>query len=164
MIQTKRCSKCKQVKEVTEFHKDARTKQDGLYGHCKKCHNVYTKQYNNSKNGIIACQRYRDSKKGKQTKNKYRNSAKGKHVHNESEKRFRQRYPEKAKAKNRTVWAVVSGKIPRIYTLKCVYCSKQAQHYHHPDYSKPLWVFPVCIICHKKIHLRASDLQANHKR
>lgn len=33
------CNQCKIEKENSEFYKDSRTKKDGLYGHCKKCHN-----------------------------------------------------------------------------------------------------------------------------
>ncbi|MCM3773990.1 hypothetical protein M3225_26605 [Priestia aryabhattai] len=36
------CSMCKEVKEVTEFHKDAR-KTDGLRSNCKSCVSAYQK-------------------------------------------------------------------------------------------------------------------------
>lgn len=40
--QKKVCSKCKQVKIITEFSKDKRSK-DGLYGICKTCNKEYYK-------------------------------------------------------------------------------------------------------------------------
>lgn len=41
---------------------------------------------------------------------------------------------------------------PPITTRLCSYCSKQAEHYHHPDYSEPEAVIPVCEACHAEIH------------
>ena len=39
----KKCSKCKELKPLTEFYKDKRT-ESGLYSGCKKCHNKYKKE------------------------------------------------------------------------------------------------------------------------
>lgn len=41
MRQTKKCSGCKEVKETSEFHKDA-TAKDGLRSQCKDCRKVYS--------------------------------------------------------------------------------------------------------------------------
>lgn len=38
----KKCSKCGIPKPYSQFYKDPRTKKDGLYGHCKKCHNLFS--------------------------------------------------------------------------------------------------------------------------
>lgn len=43
-IQTKRCTKCKQVKSFSEFHKN-KTKKDGHYFRCKQCQNQDAKLY-----------------------------------------------------------------------------------------------------------------------
>lgn len=44
-IQTqKRCSKCKTLKSITEFHKD-KSHKDRLRNQCKICKNKYTRQY-----------------------------------------------------------------------------------------------------------------------
>lgn len=40
----KYCPGCKETKQVTDFHKDARTK-DGLRGYCKGCHLLHAKDY-----------------------------------------------------------------------------------------------------------------------
>lgn len=44
MNMKKQCSKCKQVKDTSEFHKDKRCK-DGLYSHCKDCAREYTRKH-----------------------------------------------------------------------------------------------------------------------
>lgn len=45
--------------------------------------------------------------------------------------------------------AVKVGLLPRVQTLVCVDCGRQAQGYDHRDYSKPLEVDPVCMKCNK---------------
>lgn len=41
----KRCSKCKELKSLTEFHK-SRTERLGLRSICKNCHKEYNRLYN----------------------------------------------------------------------------------------------------------------------
>lgn len=51
-METKQCSRCKEVKQATEFYKRKATK-DGLTPNCKKCHNFSKKEYyNNNKEKI----------------------------------------------------------------------------------------------------------------
>ncbi len=40
----KKCYKCEQLKEVSEFNKN-KTKKDGLSGVCKKCHKKYRREH-----------------------------------------------------------------------------------------------------------------------
>ena len=40
----KQCSKCEEVKELSEFYKD-KDKQDGLTTQCKSCKKIYLKEY-----------------------------------------------------------------------------------------------------------------------
>ena len=40
----KKCTKCKEIKEYSEFYKDKRAKS-GLQSECKKCHSARTKIY-----------------------------------------------------------------------------------------------------------------------
>lgn len=51
------------------------------------------------------------------------------------------------KAQNAVTTAVQQQRLPRIKTLTCVDCGRQAQHYDHRDYLKPLEVEPVCASC-----------------
>jgi len=50
--------------------------------------------------------------------------------------------------------AVREGKLPRIKTRKCVGCDCVANVYHHDDYSRPMWVVPLCYACHGKLNMR----------
>lgn len=43
-IQTKKCSSCKQIKSVSDFHK-SKSVRDGLQIECKLCRSQYLKQY-----------------------------------------------------------------------------------------------------------------------
>jgi len=53
----KTCTKCGKEKQFDEFCKD-RSKEFGLYGQCKSCHNLCQKQrYQNNKEKIIAYQK-----------------------------------------------------------------------------------------------------------
>ncbi len=49
--------------------------------------------------------------------------------------------------------AVKGGALPPVRACNCFVCGKQARHYHHVDYDKPLEVIPVCVKCHSKVHL-----------
>ncbi len=46
--------------------------------------------------------------------------------------------------------AIRDGELPKINTQKCVDCGRQAQHYDHRDYDKPLDVVPTCVSCNYK--------------
>ncbi|MCK5611574.1 hypothetical protein KAR91_57415 [Candidatus Pacearchaeota archaeon] len=131
-IITKKCWDCNQTKPLPEFYRDRRAK-DGSQSRCKECR----KAYDQSKKFKEVCQCYQQSEKGKARWRRYRNS-----------------FPEKIKARNIVNHAIKAGKLPRPNSLKCK-CSKQARQYHHPDYSKPLEVIPMCIKCHREIHLNS---------
>lgn len=52
MNNTKQCSKCKEVKPVTEFSKD-KSNKDGLHSYCKSCVSQYQKEwYKNNKETV----------------------------------------------------------------------------------------------------------------
>ncbi len=149
-IITKRCSSCKQFKPISKFYKRTGYK----YNHrsvCIICWSKYTKKYKQTEKGKIACRkgnlRYKKTEKGKITEKRYRQNEKGK----AARKRYRLRHSEQRRAGSAIHIIVRNGKLPRPDTLKCSYCPTQAKEYHHPDYSKPLYVLPVCIKCHKKI-------------
>lgn len=67
-----------------------------------------------------------------------------------------QRDIQKHKARAAAYMAVVSGELPRPETLDCAVCGPEcagkAKQYHHPDYSQPLKVIPVCVPCHNYLH------------
>lgn len=42
----KKCTKCEQIKDVSEFNKANANHKDGLYPHCRACQSAYYKAYN----------------------------------------------------------------------------------------------------------------------
>lgn len=153
-IITKRCTVCKQIKPVSEFYKN-RTRKDNHRRDCKVCNCKRVKEYRQTERGRESNRqgvaRYLKTKKGKACYKRYRQTEKGKAV----DKRFRIRHPECRKAKDVVNHAVNAGKLPKIHSLLCVYCSKPAQQYHHwHSYEPEHWldVIPVCRKCHNKLH------------
>jgi predicted nucleic acid-binding Zn-ribbon protein len=165
----KRCTKCGQTKDVSEFYGNKNAK-DGLEWGCKKCKSEqYYKRYKQDPKAILDRNRkYATSKAGienrsnwiERSKNKlheyrvrYIHTKKGKEAVEKKIKRYNNEYPEKRYAKEVIHDLVRRGKLPRVNTLTCHRCHvNQAEHYHHPDYSKPMDVIPLCVQCHIDIH------------
>lgn len=176
-IQTKICFKCKQIKPISEFYKHPTTK-DGYLNKCKSCVCEYVRQWEKTATGKQSRKKYKQSIKGKFCDKRYYRSIKGqnqrknyqkngKHIianikyrinHPERAKndsmKYRINYPERLRANRIIRTNIENGLIPKIKTQKCTICHKQAQEYHHPDYSKPLEVIPLCMSCHKFIHIQ----------
>lgn len=134
-MDTKQCSKCKQFKSISEFHRNRSTK-DGHQNQCKICFKYH----------LI-------TEKSRAYRRRYRKSEKGKFVNLKSMKRFYTRHPERRKAGNAINNAIQVGKLPRPDSLQCYYCPAQAQEYHHHlGYEPKRWldVIPVCRKCHQK--------------
>jgi hypothetical protein len=160
MVITKRCSHCKQLKNITDFYKSKNCK-DGHTNQCKICQLTYFK----SEKGKIAHRRaidaYQDRNRERIIKygREYRASDHGKFVakkyRQNTKNRSRKRSPEKTAAQNALNHAIKVGKIPHISTQICTRCGKQAKNYHHVlGYAPKHWldVMPVCAICHRSIH------------
>ena len=62
----KKCSKCKQMKDESEFWHD-KSRKDGLCIRCKDC----IGKYNHSRRGIMTFVKYAISDKGKATKKRF---------------------------------------------------------------------------------------------
>ena len=146
-IITKQCTKCKQIKPLSEFSKHHVTK-DGYQYNCKTCFSKYHKEYHQTEHGKEvnrkAVQRYYQTKKGKFAK-----------------KNFRFRHYEQYKAAIIITNAIRLGKLPRSDNFQCFYCLAQAEEYHHwhgyaPEYQ--LDVIPVCKKCHWHIHSHSNSV------
>ncbi len=48
--------------------------------------------------------------------------------------------------------AVARKELKPIKEVFCSECGSKAIEYHHPDYTKPLLVIPLCKICHEEVH------------
>jgi len=190
-IITKRCSKCKQIKPLSEFHKNKAAKKDGLTCACKQCKSEkhrywykhkggreYKRQYGQTEKYKICnrrCQQnWHNSERGKQIRieygRKYRSTTNGKQAHkkannkwykNKGKQCYRRKYkenPNQFKAYKAIQVAIKNGNILSPKLLKCTYCNKQAELYHHASYEPKQWliVIPVCKLCHSSIHRKLS--------
>ena len=52
----KKCSKCKELKSVDDFHKNKATK-DGLNAYCKVCFSAYIKARYHAKKELVAAEK-----------------------------------------------------------------------------------------------------------
>lgn len=151
----KRCSKCQKAKSLDEFYNDNR-KKDGKVSECKECwknrekDKYQSSQYTRNKKREWAITK-RDKIKHSEYNKSYTKTGKGKEVQKNGRIKYRQKFPEKIRAKNLVHYYIGQGKIPHISTQVCK-CGKQATDYHHPDYSKPLEVVPLCREHHLEIH------------
>ena len=171
VIITKRCSRCKKRKPLTQFSKN-RTQKDGHQSCCKICALSLNRDYRQTEKGKATEKRYAQSQKGKANRQCAMRLYKDRHPerHKSSEKRYRQsekkkealkrycaRHPERAKAVQAVNNAIRAGILPRPDSLECHDCPKKAkQYHHHKGYEPEFWldVVPVCIKCHNKIPKR----------
>lgn len=152
-IISKRCSKCKEIKQLSEFGKCKRAKI-GRQSYCKKCQTLWTRDYRKCKKCQTYQRNYWQSIQGKTIRKKYRQTKKGKRTECLSSAMYRIRYPKKTAAVSAVGNAIKASKLPHPKTLKCVKCHKNAQEYHHPNYTPKhqLDVIPICRICHIHLH------------
>lgn len=149
MKATKRCSKCKQNKPVSEFYRN-RARKDGHLEQCKSCRKVYDKQFNRTEHRQAYLKKYYKE---------YFQNDENKASQRCAVNKYQKRHPEHQKARDAVKFAVRSGKLPRLNTKLCHYCPKPAQQYHHwHGYEKEHWldVVPSCTKCHRKCHKKVA--------
>lgn len=166
-IISKRCSKCKQTKPISEFHKNPAS-HGGHINACKNCQHQQQKYYRQSTKGKSVRECYIKSEKGKTAYKRYEQSTKCKtqrklyHRSKEgkaTDKRFYIHHPNNIKATKAVNHSIEAGKLISPSFLFCHYCHKPAQQYHHwHGYAPEHWldVIPVCIKCHNKIPKKIS--------
>jgi len=165
----KKCCKCKQIKEFSDFYKN-KSKKDGLCTECKSCQKMFWKSQRGKDIKRNSAKKYRETNKEKiveqkrkyyqtfagteshqKANKKYCSSDNGREYYRNHAKRQREKFPQRAKARRELGHAVDAGKINRPDT--CVFCGKQSfTEGHHKDYSKPLEVDWLCRDCHKNLH------------
>ena len=131
----KTCTKCKQTKDISEFYKTG--------AECKICHKARCKIY------IKA-----HPEKRTEIQMRYARSEKGKVLYKFQDKKSRQKYPEKIRARNAVNNAIRWKGFPRPSSLNCVKCGgKASQYHHHLGYEEKNWldVIAVCPRCHKQM-------------
>lgn len=148
-IISKRCSTCKQYKQLSEFSKD-RSRKDGFKNDCKTCDRAYRQSEKGKTVHRRANKKYQKTPKAKVAHKHYRQSEKGKAFYRKHAHRYRIGHPERINARKAVNEAIKVGKLPRPDSLQCS-CGEQAEAYHHhKGYEQEHWldVVPVCILCH----------------
>lgn len=119
IIIQKACSKCKQIKPVSEFYKWQRAK-DGHHAACKMCYKIYSKspkaqatrkRHRQSKKYKITTKRYSRSESFKMSQRRYLQTEKGKIASRGKTRRYRCRYPERVKISRQKFCHSEKGKI-----------------------------------------------------
>lgn len=121
----KKCSGCGMIKSLSGFSRK-NSCRDGRDTRCKSCKSL--------------------------SQSIYQKTVAGKIVHKRSGKNYASRHPRRNAAHRDISREIESGRIPPPSFLECKYCGNTAAQYHHPDYSKPKEVEPVCRKCHQKIN------------
>lgn len=160
----KQCSKCKQWKGDDKFYNDKRLKS-GKRSDCIECCSNRKKEYAHTEHGKEIIRNWWKSEKGqdalkRNNRNpekvekikKYLKTDKGKEVHKKSSAKYRNTHREKTDAHNAIRTAKKKGDILPASKYICSMCKqRQASHYHHDDYSRPLDVKPLCYKCHNSL-------------
>lgn len=163
-METKRCSRCGEVKFISEFHCN-KASRDGYAYQCKLCvKQSYQKQrervrerareyYKKNKEKIIK----RSNEYTRERRRKFgreKRSATALSRHNAQIIDYKKSNPVKVKAQSAVYGAIKSGRLARARDCQCLYCGSDATEYHHWSYEPEHWldVVPLCHSCHMKIH------------
>lgn len=134
----KKCFKCGEVKDLSQFYKNKMMK-DGHLNKCKSCARVDVQE--NRKKRIEYYREY-DRKRGNRQTKDYLDE-------------YREKFPNKYKAHTMVNNAIRSG---LLFREKCSECgSDQKTHAHHDDYLKPLNIRWLCPACHKEWHQKNGE-------
>ena len=137
----KRCFKCGQNKERSEFYKH-RQMGDGLLGKCKECTKKDAAQVRAARLDYYRIyDRLRASQPHRRAKNRLITA------------KWRALNPKRRAAQLALGYAVKSG---RVKPLPCFICGHRAEA-HHPDYDAPLDVVWLCSPHHKQAHAMARE-------
>jgi|TARA_R110000868_G_scaffold13814_1_gene64226 ribosomal protein S27AE len=137
MIRSKKCFKCKAVKQLEDFYKHPQM-PDGRVNKCKEC-NKKDVTANREKN-IERIREY-DRERGKNKERMLANV--------ETTRAWRAEDKRRTVAHNAVARAIRSGALERI---PCIRCGEAKSLAHHEDYDKPLGVIWLCQPCHKQRH------------
>ncbi len=145
---TKECFKCGAMKPVEEFYKHIGMR-DGYLGKCKECTKNDSNQHR--ADNLDSCQEYDRKRANLPHRVALRKEVTRTWVEDgrqaESQRRYRDKYPEKYHARTMLGNAVRDGVV--VKPIHCSKCGAEANlEGHHEDYSKPLDVQWLCNSCH----------------
>lgn len=133
----KKCFKCGQVKDLTEFYTHPQM-SDGTVNKCKECNKSDVR-----KNYARRREHYSQYDRKRQQDPERRKRMVG------YKKGYRRRNPEKDNARNAVHNAIRDGRLIR--PDFCGVCGRVGKvQAHHHDYSKPLDVIWECFVCHRE--------------
>lgn len=136
-MDSKICFKCNVLWPLHYFYKHKQM-TDGHLNKCKKCVKEYANKHRQK--NLEKIRAYdRDRFKIDINRRSYAMA---------SMKNQRIKYPEKYKARTAVNNAIRDKKIEK---LPCAICGNEKSTAHHEDYSKPLEVVWVCLICHHEL-------------
>ena len=142
----KKCYKCKEVKNLSEFHKGDRM-ADGHINKCKPCCKLYNIANRERK------RLYNSQPRIKKAIRKYKKTDAGKI----SAKKSMAKYINSRKAYRKVENAIKYGKLIR--PDACEKCGLKCKpDSHHDDYLKPLDVIFLCKTCHADWHLEFTPI------
>lgn len=148
-----RCSQCKKSKPVSDFYR-SKARRRGYSYYCKVCDEERSKRWREKggyKKRRISARNWARSEHGQETHKRYRQSEQGKKNKAKSKRIYKERYPEKCRARK-----MAQRKI-RVEGL-CERCKlRKAEHRHHEDYDNPLDVKLLCRKCHGDLHGLRSE-------
>lgn len=153
---TKKCTKCGEEKPLDGFHKKTAS-SDGRASHCKACRARYWSETEDirarwTKYYIENADRFREQK----ARARKEDPVKAR----EGDARYRERYPERVKARKAVYHALRSGRLTM--PEGCSMCpSVTRPEAHHEDCSRPLDVTWLCKLCHAEADRLLQEKLAN---
>ena len=139
---TKTCTKCKEEKPVSEFHKRRDTK-GGFKSWCKVCRRPASIKNNKDRYWRMRDEYLRKNKEYAQTE-------RGRRSRRERAARSRINNEKQCKARRALFGEIRAGRMDR---LPCEVCGTEENiHGHHTDYNKPLDVMWLCRAHHQEWH------------
>lgn len=157
----KRCICCQEEKPIDCFYVHKMMK-DGRLGKCKECCKHHANERRAAKlEEVRAYDRMRGSLPHRLEANRVRQKTEaGKQNHVEANRRYKEKYKNRAAARYIFGNAVRDGKIKK---LPCQVCGKEDSEGHHPDYDRPLDVVWLCMLHHKEAHKLANALERERR-
>lgn len=122
MKKSKPCSKCKQIKALTEFYKTSLSKGNGYQSQCKECAKLAGKNwYANNRD-----QKIESSKFYAQGHRKQKRASGKKHEQTYPERSNNRNHVRRAKFFGVAIYALSNKELKRIYSSPCFYCGSQS--------------------------------------
>lgn len=151
-MRTKMCSKCKQIKPISEFYPH---KRDGYQSTCKDCHREEGRVYNRTPKRREYNKQFYEQLKSEGYFKEYEQRPEVKRRKAEQMREYirapklRAKFLARWLAKRMTENGVI-GQQP------CAFCGNPNSQRHHPDYNEPLLIVWLCADCHRELHKKAK--------